>query len=136
MVNLITQSKLSTPIVAMQNDLAEQCASLQPNTFGHAYWKFMSQRGFEADDRPPVRFVEDEDLAYVIQRSREVHDLWHVLFDCHTNIFGELALKAVEFVQVRGGLRGSAACNCHYQSHFIILLFQCLLISSIQRGLC
>jgi ubiquinone biosynthesis protein Coq4 len=30
-----------------------------------------------------------------------VHDFWHVLFDCHTNVFGELALKALEFVQVR-----------------------------------
>lgn len=33
----------------------------------------------------------------------QVHDLWHVLFGCHTNAFGEVALKAVEFVQVGGG---------------------------------
>jgi hypothetical protein len=33
----------------------------------------------------------------------QVHDFWHVLFGCHTNVFGELALKALEFVQVRGG---------------------------------
>jgi ubiquinone biosynthesis protein Coq4 len=45
--------------------------------------------------------VDDEELAYVITRAREVHDFWHVLFDCHTNVFGELALKALEFVQVR-----------------------------------
>jgi ubiquinone biosynthesis protein COQ4 len=44
--------------------------------------------------------VDDEELAYVITRAREVHDFWHVLFDCHTNVFGELALKALEFVQV------------------------------------
>jgi ubiquinone biosynthesis protein Coq4 len=30
-----------------------------------------------------------------------VHDFWHVLTGCHTNVFGELALKALEFVQVR-----------------------------------
>jgi hypothetical protein len=30
-----------------------------------------------------------------------VHDLWHLLFDCRTSVLGELALKAVEFVQVR-----------------------------------
>ena len=47
-----------------------------------------------------MRFLNDEELAYVAQRSREVHDFWHVLFGCHTNVFGELALKAVEFVQV------------------------------------
>jgi ubiquinone biosynthesis protein COQ4 len=47
-----------------------------------------------------LRFVADEELAYIICRMREVHDLWHVLFGCHTNVFGELALKAMEFVQV------------------------------------
>lgn len=48
-----------------------------------------------------MRFLDDEELAYVATRAREVHDFWHVLFGCHTNNFGELALKAVEFVQVR-----------------------------------
>lgn len=32
----------------------------------------------------------------------QVHDFWHVLFNCKTNVFGELALKALEFVQVGG----------------------------------
>lgn len=74
--------------------------SLPEGTFGHAYGAFMAQRSFRADDRPPVRFVDDEELAYVAQRAREVHDLWHVLFNCKTSVLGELALKAVEFVQV------------------------------------
>eukprot|EP00983_Pelagomonas_calceolata_P127970 1161468-Pelagomonas_calceolata.AAC.2 len=53
---------------------------------------------------PPLAlFVDDAELAYVICRMREVHDLWHVLFGCHTNVFGELALKALEFVQVQTG---------------------------------
>lgn len=46
------------------------------------------------------RFIDDPELAYVITRARQVHDFWHVLFGCHTNAFGEVALKAVEFVQV------------------------------------
>lgn len=46
------------------------------------------------------RFINDPELAYVIQRMRQVHDFWHVLFGCHTDVFGEIALKAVEFVQV------------------------------------
>uniref|UniRef100_A0A6U1E629 Ubiquinone biosynthesis protein COQ4 homolog, mitochondrial n=1 Tax=Tetraselmis chuii TaxID=63592 RepID=A0A6U1E629_9CHLO len=68
-------------------------------SFGKAYADFMEARRFEADERPPVRFVDDAELAYVVTRAREVHDFWHVLFDCHTNVFGELALKAVEAVQ-------------------------------------
>eukprot|EP00891_Asterochloris_glomerata_P007861 jgi/Astpho2/7861/fgenesh1_pm.00117_%23_26_t len=72
---------------------------MPPGTFGHAYALFMGSRNFQADDRPPVRFLEDPELAFVAARAREVHDFWHVLFGCHTNVFGELALKAVEFVQ-------------------------------------
>lgn len=47
------------------------------------------------------RFVDDAELAYVLTRAREVHDFWHVLFDCNTDIFGELAIKGLEFVQVQ-----------------------------------
>ncbi|DBA81666.1 hypothetical protein WJX77_006826 [Trebouxia sp. C0004] len=72
---------------------------LPEGTFGHAYAKFMGDRNFTAGDRPPVRFIDDIELAYVAARAREVHDFWHVLFGCHTNVFGELALKAVELVQ-------------------------------------
>lgn len=76
-------------------------ASILPEgTLGHAYTEFMNRRGFSPDDRPAVRFVDDAELAYVAMRYREVHDLWHVLFGCHTTVLGELALKAVEFVQV------------------------------------
>ena len=54
------------------------------------------------------RFVDDPELAYVITRARQVHDFWHVIFGCHTNAFGETALKAVEFVQVGGRVAGWA----------------------------
>ena len=59
----------------------------------------MGTRRFQPNERPPVRFVQTEELAYVATRAREVHDLWHVLFDCPTTVQGELALKALEFAQ-------------------------------------
>ncbi len=70
-------------------------------SFGKAYASFMGIRSFRADDRPPVRFIADPELAYIALRARQVHDFWHVLFDCPTTVLGELAIKAVEFVQVR-----------------------------------
>ncbi|GBG84469.1 hypothetical protein CBR_g38753 [Chara braunii] len=73
--------------------------NLPSNTFGHAYARFMDSRKFVADDRPPVRFVDDDELAYVATRVREVHDFWHVLFGLPTSVPGEIALKVVEFVQ-------------------------------------
>jgi ubiquinone biosynthesis protein COQ4 len=42
------------------------------NTFGAAYAQFMGSRNFSPDDRPPVRFLESEELAYVATRAREV----------------------------------------------------------------
>ncbi|XP_072970588.1 ubiquinone biosynthesis protein COQ4 homolog, mitochondrial [Typha angustifolia] len=73
---------------------------LPENTFGSAYAKFMGSRNFSPDDRPPVRFMETEELAYVATRAREVHDFWHVLFGLPTNLIGESALKVVEFEQM------------------------------------
>lgn len=50
------------------------------DTFGGAYAKFMGSRNFSPDDRPQVRFLETEELAYVAQRAREVHIQISVLY--------------------------------------------------------
>lgn len=81
------------------DDVVAHCWDLPPHTFGGAYASFMGDRNFRADERPIVRFIDDPELAWVAARAREVHDFWHVLFGCETNVFGEAALKAVEFVQ-------------------------------------
>ncbi|KAL4195610.1 hypothetical protein AMTRI_Chr05g74160 [Amborella trichopoda] len=73
---------------------------LPPHTFGAAYAQFMGSRNFSPDDRPPVRFMDTEELAYVATRAREVHDFWHTLFDLPTNLIGESALKVIEFEQM------------------------------------
>ncbi len=85
----------------LQDSTLRYASILPEGTLGHAYHLFMNKRHFSADERPSVRFVDDPELAYVATRYREVHDLWHVLFGCHTSVLGELALKVVEFVQVR-----------------------------------
>lgn len=40
------------------------------------------------DSRADVKFVDDEELAYVMQRYREVHDLLHTLLGMPTNMLG------------------------------------------------
>ena len=70
-----------------------------PGTLGRGWSRFMGTRKFDPNDRPPARFVDDAELAYVATRCREVHDIWHCLFDCPTTVQGELALKALEFHQ-------------------------------------
>lgn len=43
--------------------------------------------------------MDDEDLAYVMTRYREVHDFWHVLSGLHTDVLQEIALKMLELLQ-------------------------------------
>ncbi|KAE8678392.1 Ubiquinone biosynthesis protein COQ4-like protein [Hibiscus syriacus] len=73
---------------------------LPDSTFGAAYARFMGSRNFSPDDRPPVRFMDTDELAYVAMRAREVHDFWHTLFGLPTNLIGESALKVIEFEQM------------------------------------
>ncbi|CAM9224940.1 unnamed protein product [Pylaiella littoralis] len=74
-------------------------AALPDGTFGKSYSNFMKGNKFSPDSRSPVQYVDDPDLAYVMRRYREVHDLWHVLSDLPPTVEGELALKWFELVQ-------------------------------------
>lgn len=89
---------LERPRVISAN--VEHAWDLPENTFGAAYARFMGSRNFSPDDRPPVRFMDTEELAYVATRAREVHDFWHTLFGLPTNLIGESALKVIEFEQM------------------------------------
>ena len=42
------------------------------------------------DTRLAVRFVDDPELAYVMLRYRQTHDLVHTLLGMPTNMLGEL----------------------------------------------
>lgn len=39
-------------------------------------------------------------MCDLICSYRQVHDFWHVLFDCPTNVTGEVAVKIIEGIQV------------------------------------
>lgn len=72
---------------------------LPADSFGAAYARFLERNAFDPDDRSPVRFVDDPDLAYVMLRYRQIHDLWHVLYDLPPTFMGEVALKWLEAAQ-------------------------------------
>ena len=48
-----------------------------------------------------MRFVDDPELAYVLQRYREVHDFYHTLLGLPINMMGEVVVKWFEAVQTR-----------------------------------
>ncbi|KAK7590366.1 hypothetical protein V9T40_001979 [Parthenolecanium corni] len=91
----------------------EKLKSLPDETLGRRYYNFLEVNKVTPDSRDMVRFVDDLELAYVIQRYREIHDLVHTLLDMPINMLGEVTVKWVEAFQTRlplcvlGGLFGA-----------------------------
>lgn len=77
----------------------ERLAKLPVNTLGYQYVTFLNDNNITCDSRKPVKYVDDANLAYVLQRYREVHDFTHLLFDMRTTILGEVVIKWVEAIQ-------------------------------------
>src|SRR5262245_17928596 len=90
------QRKLDSHTVDMEELLA-----LPEGTLGHAYATFLVSHGLtpEVFDAAPEG-VPDPRMAYVIQRARQTHDLWHVVTGCETDPAGEIALQAFTYAQV------------------------------------
>ncbi|KAG1179029.1 hypothetical protein G6F70_004393 [Rhizopus microsporus] len=76
--------------------LKEECA---PGTFGHAYVSWLKGEGVTPDTRCEVQFVDDEELAYVMNRYRQIHDFFHTLTGLGVTVEEEVALKWFEWVQ-------------------------------------
>lgn len=78
----------------------QRLSCLPAGSLGHEYYRYMSSNSFRTDARPPVRFVEDAELSYVMTRYREVHDLYHVLLgNLPPTVLAETAIKLCEWQQ-------------------------------------
>ncbi|XP_044766866.1 ubiquinone biosynthesis protein COQ4 homolog, mitochondrial [Coccinella septempunctata] len=69
------------------------------NTLGKVYVNFLDNNRVTPDSRDPVKFIDDIQLAYVIQRYREIHDFVHAILGMNINILGEITVKWFEAVQ-------------------------------------
>jgi ubiquinone biosynthesis protein COQ4 len=70
-----------------------------PITFGAAYATFLQTHDFNPEERSPIRFISNPELAYVMTRYRQCHDYFHVLTGLPPTVLGELALKWLELMQ-------------------------------------
>ncbi|XP_076613801.1 ubiquinone biosynthesis protein COQ4 homolog, mitochondrial isoform X3 [Chaetodon auriga] len=77
----------------------DKMASLPDGSFGREYLRFLEDNDVTPDSRTEVKFVDSEELAYIMQRYREVHDLMHTLLGMPTNMLGEVAVKCFEAAQ-------------------------------------
>jgi ubiquinone biosynthesis protein COQ4 len=67
------------PLINSRTVDLSQLAKLPANTFGKKYVDFLEQNEITPDSRRPVLFIEDLELAYVLQRYRQIHDFTHCI---------------------------------------------------------
>ncbi|KAJ4373799.1 Ubiquinone biosynthesis protein [Neocucurbitaria cava] len=78
------------------------------NTLGYAYAFWLDREGVTPDTRAQVKYIDDEECAYVMQRYRECHDFYHALVGLPVFREGEVALKAFEFANTGLPMTGLA----------------------------
>lgn len=72
--------------------------TLPDNSVGRTYAKWLDREGVSPDTRDSVKYIDDEECAYAMQRYRECHDFYHAVTGLPIFVEGELALKALEFL--------------------------------------
>lgn len=97
------------PSISTQTVDFNKLMQLPVSSFGHRYASFMKENGISPDTRDPVKFVDDVELAYVMKRYREVHDLIHCICGMRTNMLGEVSIKWVEAIQTNLPMTWGAA---------------------------
>lgn len=73
---------------------------LPKNSIGNAYIQWLDKEGVSPDTRVPVRYIDDEELAYIYQRYRECHDFYHAITGLPIIIEGEIAVKVLEYMNI------------------------------------
>lgn len=74
--------------------------SLPEHSLGATYASWLDREGVLPDTRVPVRYIDDDELAYVFQRYRECHDFYHAITGLPIIIEGEIAVKVLEFMNM------------------------------------
>ncbi len=74
--------------------------ALPASTLGGAYVRYLDAENLDPDlfQAPPGL---PEVPAYLAQRVRQTHDIWHVLTGYKTDVAGEVALQAFSYAQMR-----------------------------------
>ncbi|KAJ7016941.1 coenzyme Q biosynthesis protein Coq4-domain-containing protein [Mycena alexandri] len=79
----------------------DKLAEYPEGTFGRAYITWLERCGVTPDTREPVHYIDDPELAYVMQRYRECHDFYHCIVNLPVSVDSEIAVKYFEFANLR-----------------------------------
>jgi ubiquinone biosynthesis protein COQ4 len=76
--------------------------ALPATTFGGAYVRHLDGNGITADyQAAATRHVDDPDIAYLMRRFRQTHDVWHALLGLGITGHEEVIIHAFSFGQLR-----------------------------------
>ncbi|MCJ1261165.1 Ubiquinone biosynthesis protein [Lobaria immixta] len=85
------------PRITSKTMSLEMLRKLPENSVGRTYASWLDREGVGPDTRSAVKYIDNEECAYVMQRYRECHDFYHALTGLPVIVEGEVALKAFEF---------------------------------------
>lgn len=94
-----SQLLVERPAIDSKNVDFDALRALPATTLGGAYVRYLDAEGLDPDlfQAPPGL---PEIPAYLAQRVRQTHDLWHVLTGYKTDVAGEIALQAFTYAQL------------------------------------
>lgn len=85
------------PRITSQTISVARLRGLPRKSVGRAYVEWLDREGVSPDTRDSVKYIDNEECAYVMQRYRECHDFYHATTGLPVMVEGEVALKAFEF---------------------------------------
>lgn len=85
------------PRITSKTMSLEKLRKLPDGSVGRTYAEWLDREGVTPDTRDQVRYIDDEEEAYVMQRYRECHDFYHAVTGLPVFVEGEVGLKAFEF---------------------------------------
>jgi ubiquinone biosynthesis protein COQ4 len=94
----------------------DELRRLPPSTLGGAYVRHLDDNKLSADyQAAKTRHIEDPDMAYLMRRFRQTHDVWHALLHVgvtgheevlvHWFTFGQLRLPVSALIMVFGTMK-------------------------------
>ena len=85
------------PRITSKTISMDHLRTLPADSLGRTYVLWLDREGVTPDTRETVKYIDDEECAYVMQRYRECHDFYHALTGLPVIVEGEVVLKAFEF---------------------------------------
>ncbi|HTM23484.1 MAG TPA: Coq4 family protein [Kofleriaceae bacterium] len=80
----------------------DRLRALAPTTLGGAYVRHLDGNGITADyQAAPTRYVDDDDMSYLMRRFRQTHDVWHALLGLGIAGHEEVIIHSFSWGQLR-----------------------------------